>query len=84
MENKMKPHSIKPTKKQFELMKEYWKLLKRREKNYYNEVATLETEMSEIVGIKNLVFFHCDGEVCGIGNHERTLGLIQREELEMR
>jgi hypothetical protein len=80
----MKPHSIKLTKKQFELMKEYWKLLKRREENYYNEVATLEKEMSEIVGIKNLVFFHCDGEVCGIGNHERTLGLIQREELEKK
>lgn len=75
---------MKPTKKQLELMKEYWKLLKRKEENYYNEVEMLEKEMSEIVGIKNLVFFHCDGEVCGIGNHERTLGLIQREELEKK
>ena len=75
---------ITPTSKQLEIMKEYWKLLKRKEENYYNEVEMLEKEMSEIVGIKNLVFFHCDGEVCGIGNQERTLGLIQREELEKK
>ena len=75
-------YTVKPTKKQLVIIKGYWKTLKKHEGDFHKRVYALEKTMSKEVGINNLEFFMCDNEYVGVGNTERTMKLLQREELE--
>ena len=52
------------------------------EQKYSAELYKLETNMSEITGIIDMEFIFWDNEFVGIGNADRTMRLIHREELE--
>jgi len=80
---KKKTYTLKPTKKQLEVMKLYWEFLKDAESRFYKSVNFIEEDMRKVTGIKDAEFFMNEyGEFCGIGNISRTMKLIQREELE--
>jgi hypothetical protein len=79
---KKKTLIVKPTKKQLEVMKLFWGMLQQEQNLFYTKVGELEKNMSERVGIEGLEFFQCDNDFVGIGNYERTMKLIQREDLE--
>lgn len=79
---KNKTYTLKPTKKQLKVMKEFWNLLKEREEKFLDDVYNLEQEMQLVSGIEDLEFFKCDGDYVGIGNVDRTMNLIQQEDLE--
>ena len=79
-----KKYPIKPTEKQLEVMKLYWAMLQQEETLFYAKVGELERKISEDTGLDALELFQCDGEFVGIGNYDRTLRLIHREELEKR
>ena len=78
----MKKYSIKPTKKQLEVMKDYWKRLRDELEQISLKIGFLELEMQKETKIDDLEFFMCDNEYVGIGNSNRTMKLLQREELE--
>ena len=73
---------IKVDKELIIKLKPYWNQLQNIENEFYRKVYKLEKEMSKEVGIKNLEFFMCDNSHVGIGNLDRTMRLIQRDELE--
>jgi len=75
-------YKIKPTDKQLEIIKLYWKMFTAEEAKFYARVGKLERKMSKKTGIKDLEFFQADGDWCGVGNADRTMGLLQREDLE--
>ena len=77
-----KKYKIIPTKEQLAIMKDYWQRFKSVESYFYRSVGELEREMSEKTEIKDLEFFCSDGDWCGIGQGDRDMRLIQREELE--
>jgi len=81
---KSKKWKITPTKQQLGIMKHYWRIFQDTTDTYWRELSTIEKRMSQKTGIKDLEFIHdsmCMGWV-GIGNGERTMRLLQREELE--
>lgn len=82
----MKKYKIKPTKKQLDIMKDYWKRFQKRENYFYQDINKLENEMVKKTGIKGIEFFFAEyGGCVGIGNISRTMKLIHGEELvEMR
>lgn len=81
----MKKHTLKPTKKQLEVMKLFWAMFQQEQNLFYTKVGELERNMSERVGIENLEFFLSEyGYYCGIGNYNRTISLVHAEELEKR
>jgi len=85
MENKMKKkYPVKPTEKQLEIMKLYWAMLQTELSLFYGRVGHLERDMSDATKIDGLEFFQSDNDFVGVGNYDRTLKLIQREELEKR
>lgn len=71
----------KLTKKEIDKLKPYWKAVKKIEDRYWLEVYRLEDSMKQKLG-KEYEFFHCDGELAGIGDVGRTIKLIHPEELE--
>jgi hypothetical protein len=77
-----KRYKIKLSKKQLETIKQCWKVFKKEEEYFYKAISRIEERMSKETGIEGMEFFICDGDWCGIGNADRTLKLIQREELE--
>lgn len=79
-----KKYPIKPTEKQLEVMKMYWAMLKIELSLFYGRVGQLERDMSDATMIDGLEFFQVDNDFVGVGNYDRTLKLIQREELEKR
>jgi len=79
---KKKTYRVIPSKKQLAVMKLYWKMLQMEDNIFWAKVAELEKKMSKKTGIKDLEFFKCDGDYCGIGNSDRTMELIQMEYLE--
>jgi hypothetical protein len=81
--NKIK-RTLKPTKKQLEVMKLFWAMLQQEEIRFSARVFEMEKAMSKNVGIHNLIFFLSDDGYCGIGNESRTMKLIHQEELEKR
>jgi len=72
----------KLNKKQIEKLKIYWQNAQREHHNFYIRLNKLEEAMSKEFKIKDLIFFFCDGDMCGIGNESRTISLIHRAELE--
>jgi len=77
-----KKYSINPTEKQLNLMKLYWAMLQTELSMFYSRVGQLEKDMSDDTKIDGLEFFQSDNDFVGVGNYDRTLKLIQREELE--
>jgi hypothetical protein len=75
-------YPIEPTEKQLEVMKLYWAMLQEELNNHYVRVAQLEMKMWRDTGINDLMFFQCDGDYVGIGDVNRTMKLIQQEELK--
>lgn len=80
----MKRYKIKPTKKQLVVFKEAWKRFKIIESQFYDSVTRLEKQLEKEAGIKDIEFIHdsmCGGWY-GIGNADRTMPFLEREELE--
>jgi len=75
-------NKITPTKTQIAILKLYWDMFQAEQSLFYGRIGELEKAMSKKTGIKDIEFFQCDGDWVGIGNAERTMKLIQREELE--
>ena len=80
----MKPYTLKPTKKQLKVMKLFWAMLQTEISLFYGKVGKLERDMSDGTLIDGLEFFQSDNDFVGVGNYDRTLNLIQREELEKK
>lgn len=81
----MKQYKIKPTKKQLGIIKLYWKMLKAEQEKLWMRIGELERSMSKETGIKDLEFIQDSmfgGEWVGVGNSERTMALLQGEDLE--
>lgn len=77
-----KRYKIKPTQAQLKEIKRYYELFKEAETIYWVEMAKYEVRMEKATGIKGIEFILCDGEIVGVGNIDRTMRLIHREELE--
>jgi len=60
----------------------YWDMLGCEETRFFAKVYELEKKMREDTGIDDLEFFQSECEFVGIGNYDRTMKLIHREELE--
>ena len=73
---------IKVTKETIKKLKPYWKEFELLYEEFLGKTYHLEQKMSKDLGIKELEFFQCDGDWCGIGNGDRTLPLIVAEKLE--
>jgi len=79
-----KKYPIKPTEKQLEVMKLYWSMLQAELNIFYGKVGELERKVSRDTNLDALEFFQCDGDFVEIGNYDRTMKLIHREELEKK
>jgi hypothetical protein len=79
-----KQYPIHPTKKQLEQLKLAWSMLQKEVTAFYAKVGQLESNVSKITKIQGLEFFQVDNDFVGIGNYDRTLKLIHKEELEKR
>lgn len=79
-----KKYPIRPTEKQLEIIKLYWAMLQTELSLFYGKVGRLERDMSDATKIDGLEFFQCDNDFVGVGNYDRNLKLIQREELEKK
>ena len=80
-----KKYKIKPTEKQLEIIKLYWKMLCAEQDKLWLRIGELERKMSKETGIVDLEFIQDSifgGEIMGVGNVDRTMGLLQREDLE--
>ena len=73
---------IVPTTKQMRKLKEFWYKKDIIEERYWKSLDILEKEMEEATKIRGIEFFHCDGSIVGIGNTDRTMELLQREDIE--
>jgi len=78
---KKKTYTLKPTKKQLEVMKKYWKFLQDAEEQFFKSVNIIEQDMQKATGIDDIEFFRCDGDYVGIGNVDKTMVLIQQNKL---
>ena len=47
-----------------------------------SRVSDLEKELEREVNVEGIEFFMCDNEYVGVGNADRTMRLIQTDELE--
>ena len=64
------------------ILRKYLKKLGRLEDKFYIEVNKLERSMEKETKIEGIEFFMSDGAYVGVGNADRTMKLIPREELE--
>jgi hypothetical protein len=60
----------------------FWPAVELLEEKYWEEINKLEKGLEELTGIKDIIIFHSDGEIVGIGNMEKTIRLIHRHEIE--
>jgi hypothetical protein len=81
---KKKIYKIKPNKVQMKILREGWKRFQRDFDYFWGEISITEKWMSRKTGIEGIEFFKDDmcGDWCGVGNADRTMALIHREELE--
>ena len=78
----MKKYKIKKTKELLQQLKPFWKKQKDLMNEFYGKLFELELQMEKETGIKGITFFLADNEIVGIGNLERTMALIQKEEFK--
>ncbi len=71
------------TKKEIKKLKIYWKELSRIQDEFHFHVELLEMAMQHDLNIDDLEFIFIDG-YCGIGNINRTIKLLNEEELEKK
>ena len=69
------------TSKQKEVCKEYWKAAQKVRERYWKEIGRLELALKDKIKV-NAEFFHCDGDLVGIGDYERKYKLLHDVELE--
>ena len=62
-------------------LKPYWKEAKKAEDNYWKEISRIEEAMEKKFDV-DYELFHCDGSLVGIGNHSRTISLLQEDMLK--
>ena len=79
-----KKYKIKPTKAQIKILRDGWKQFKYDYDVFWGKIGAIEKWMEKQTGIKGVEFFKDDmcGDWAGIGNSDRTMPLLQREELE--
>ncbi len=73
---------IKVTSKLLNKLHMFWPVVELLENQYYTEINKLEKSLEELTGIKDILIFHSDGEIVGVGNAEKTIRLIHRHEIE--
>jgi len=78
----MKKYKYPKTKKLIKRLKPFLLTYKLVEDQYWKEIYKLEKAIEELTGIPDIELFFCDNEFAGIGNSERTMELIHREEIE--
>lgn len=76
----MKNYKIKKTNELIKKLKPFWLDFEKINEKFNKELARIEEEIRLSTGL-NAEFFYCDNECVGIGNYERTMELIRREEL---
>ena len=77
-----KVYKIKKTSKLIKKLKPYLTELQLIEDKFYSKIDILEKKMSKELKIKGFEFFWVDNSIVGIGNIDRTMDLIHREEIE--
>jgi len=78
----MKKYKYPKTSKLIKRLKPFLMTYKLIEEQYWKEVCKLEKSIQELTDIPNIELFFCDNDFAGIGNSERTMELIRREEIE--
>lgn len=78
----MKKYKIKKSPELIKKLVPFWKLLRDIEGLTNEMIDVLEKKMEREVGIKDIWFFRCMGEYCGIGTHRGNMELIHDVELE--
>jgi hypothetical protein len=73
---------IKVTPKLLKQLHIFWPAVELAEDRYWRKLGKLEKELEELTGIKDIEIFHSDNSIVGIGNVERTMRLIRRQEIE--
>jgi hypothetical protein len=77
-----KKYKYPKTKKLIKRLKPFLLTYKLIEERYWKEICKLEESMQELTKISEIEFIFCDNEFVGIGNLERTMELIHKEEIE--
>jgi hypothetical protein len=77
MENK-----IKVTPKLLKQLHMFWPAVELLEEKYWKEINKLEKALEELTEIKDILIFHSDDGIVGVGNLARTMRLIHRHEIE--
>jgi hypothetical protein len=75
-------NEIKVTTKLVKQLHLFWPAVGLLEEKYWKEINKMEKELEELTGIKDILIFHSDDGIVGIGNLERTIRLIHRHEIE--
>lgn len=79
----MKKYKIKKSKELIKKLNPYWIKFQKIEKKYYIAIYKLEEEMSKDLKIKDMEIFFCDNGAVGVGNVNRTMELIRREDFKV-
>jgi hypothetical protein len=77
----MKKYKYPKTKKLIKQLKPFLLTYKLVEAQYWKEVCELEQAIEDLTGIPAIEFFFGDNDFVGIGNFERTMELIHKEEI---
>ena len=75
-------YKYKKTKKLIKQLKPFLEAYKKAETEYSKSLYRIETAMTQFIKIPNIEFIFCDNDLAGIGNADRTMELIQREDIE--
>lgn len=82
---KKKKYRVKITPERLKTIRAYWKLLEEYQSELDMRIVQLEVGMAKDTKIKGIEFIRdemCGGGWIGVGNINRTMGLLQGEELE--
>jgi len=78
----MKNYKYPKTKKLIKQLKPFLLTYKLIEEKHSKDIYKLEKSIEELTGIPDIELFFCDNAFVGIGNADRSMELIHREELE--
>lgn len=76
-----KQYKIKVTPKLLTEFKYAWKLVQHASNQYWDSIRQIEDSLEKSTGI-SCDIFHCDEDLVGIGEVNREMRLVTREELE--
>jgi len=63
----------------YDKLQKYFEKYKIIETEFWTKVVKIEKEMQAEFKIEDIFFFHCEGELAGIGNESRTMKLVPRK-----